>query len=206
MQTLYFQSWIGQYFNYKVQADDDNNQNDKDENIVVFKKLNGELITNNRFSIFMHIPENTQKYFLPDSEWKTKYKELSTMEFIPVDILSFEKNGFPTKPYPYSQSQIYVPPFFILFKSDHAIQPNYLEFNNFFHPNTDACILTMLNYNSENDMFNKIFSLGINLPYLNSLALNNVLEFILVDSHKKRVDVANRSQLYISLKIVKNKQ
>jgi hypothetical protein len=199
VKRIYIQSWIGQYFNYAV---DDDNTTEQTVDIIVFKNADGETLVSNRFTIYMHIPENTKKYFLPDYEWTTTFRYLNSLYFIPVDALSLIQNGFLTKPYPYSESQIYSAPFFILLKSYKGLQSNYLGFNENFKPNTDSCILAMLNYNVDSDTFYPKFSLGIWLSYSKSVLCDNILEFVLVDSNKKKVQIEDKSQLFVSLKII----
>jgi hypothetical protein len=57
----------------------------------------------------------------------------------------------------------------------------------------------MLVYNEFDNMFTVQFSPGITLPYLNSLSFTNCLEFNLFDSNQKQVEIADNSQLFVSV-------
>jgi len=176
---------------------------DDDENLVLFKtSTTNQHLTDKRIKVHVHIPEKTKKYFLPDSEWKTTLKEIDEMLFFPVEKLSYESNAFYTKPYPYTESQLYQAPFFIIFKAGKLGHPNFLQFVDFLKPNSESCILSMLNYHTDDDVLYSKFSLGIQLKASDVLTLNNVLEFILVDSNKIPVNIENKSQLFISIKIM----
>lgn len=210
VQFLYKQSWIGQYFDYTIQSYndyDEGNDGDNDSvynpNIVMFTLKNKILLKDVRFSIYMHIPEKTKKFFLPKQDWESLLGDWNKQNFIPVEILSLQKNGFITTPYPYAQSQIYKPPFFILLKSPPINQTNFLGFVNFTKSNTDACVLSLLNYDPDNDMFQSKFSLVISFVNTKML-LTNVLEFILVDSRKNVIEIEDNSQLFVCIEIVKN--
>lgn len=160
------------------------------------------MVESKRFTIWAGIPEKTKQYFLPMSDWTTTYRDVHALPFIPVDFLSLVRNGFSTKPFPYSNSQIYVPPFFIIFKSNHSLTPNFLEFRHFYNPNLDRSVLAMLTYNADNDAFVSKFSLGVKLPYSNTMTLSNVLEFIIVDSKYNLIEIEDMSQLYIALELI----
>lgn len=177
---------------------------DEDEYLVLFKKNQNQIITDNRFSIFVHIPDGTKKYFLPDLEWKTTLHELNSQSFIPTEKLSQHQNAFYAKPYPYTESQMYQAPFFIILKSDKLGQPNFLKFVDFLKSNLESCILAMLHYHTDDDTFYPKFSLGVYLRASDALMLSNVLELIIVDSNNKIVNVEDNSQLFISIKLTKN--
>jgi len=169
----------------------------------MYKKENNQPIQDFRFTIYQHIPDVTKKYFFPEAEWKTSLSAYNIMPYIPVRVLSLQENALYTKPYPYTESPMYQSPFFILFKSDKMCLPNYLGFVDFLKSNAKTCILSMLNYNTDSDMFYPKFSVGINLPESSSLVLSSVLEFVLVDSHQKIVAIEDKSQLFISIKVCK---
>jgi hypothetical protein len=60
----------------------------------------------------------------------------------------------------------------------------------------------MLLYNETDDMFIPQFLPEITLPYLKSLSLNNVLEFKLYDTNLKQVQIADSSQLFVTLSLI----
>jgi len=61
----------------------------------------------------------------------------------------------------------------------------------------------MLHYNPDSDTFYPRFSIGLFLSQSKNVLVSDTLEFILVDANKKLVEVENLSQLFISLKILK---
>jgi len=208
VENLYNQSWIKSYFNYSVASDTSNNEEPGfGQNLIMYKLLNdkGNLrtIKDNRFTIYIHIPDKSKKYFLPEVEWKSGYDNLHQLERIAIEELSLIRNAFNTQPYPYSSSPSYVEPFFLTFRSDKSVQSNYFSFNSFYKNNTDLCILAMLQFNPDHDSFETKFSTGIVLPYTSSKILNNILEFVLVDSKKQLIEIENQSQLFISITLTR---
>jgi len=204
VRDIYSESWVNQYFNYDLSLEGTIEGRDEDEHLILFKTSTNQLLTDKRFSVFVHIPEKSKKYFLPEVEWKTSVslRDLQNNVFIPVEKLSFRPNAFSTKPYPYTESQSYQSPFFIIFKSGNLGQCNFLKFVDFFKPNSESCILSMLHYDTDEGTFYPKCSLGVTLQASNTLLLSNVLEFIIVDSKKNIVDVEDNSQLYISIKLL----
>ena len=74
-------------------------------------------------------------------------------------------------------------------------------YNNFFHPNSYTTILALLNYDDNIDQFVPGFQIPIKLQNKDSLSINNLLEFIIVDSVQEKVEFANGSQLFVYLNI-----
>lgn len=145
----------------------------------------------------MYVPPLSRPYFLPDKEWLAKVRQPEA--FIQTDILSNVETGFRTIGYPSSTTEFYEPPFFIIFKTPPTVRSNYLIFNNFFKPNSECSILAMINFNEEQNAFVSDFAPGIDLPYSNFLTLNKTLEFRIVDSNNKTVDLRDNCKLYIKL-------
>lgn len=195
-QQIYKKSWIGQYFDYEVRVNDDGI-------VYYFNNATQEDVNTYRFMIFISIPKNTRKYFFPDSYWDNFFQD-RVIPYILVDNLSDIKHGCITNGYPYSQTQFYTPPFFIIFKTQQSIKPNYLKFNNFLKQNSEHCVLAMLVYDSNKDQFVPQFSPGLTLPYSNTLNLNNILEFQIIDSNSKPLAVSDFSQLFVSIKAIEN--
>jgi hypothetical protein len=190
VSAIYKDSWIYQYFNFKVVS----------ENNVVFftdttKKI---LIDSDRFQIFLFIPETTKYYFLPSSQWKNL---CSTSECsILTDLISNIVHGFKTVSFPSTKSVRYKLPYFIIFNSPSAMSNNYLVFKDFLKPNFEDKILAMIKFDEEKNGLVPYFTPLISFPFLKTLTLNKTLEFILVDSNKKQILISDHSQLFISIK------
>jgi hypothetical protein len=75
-------------------------------------------------------------------------------------------------------------------------------FTNFLKPNSETTILAMLLYNETDDVFVPQFLPDIILPYLKNLSLNNVLEFKLYDADLNQVQIADSSQLFVTLALM----
>jgi hypothetical protein len=74
-------------------------------------------------------------------------------------------------------------------------------FNDFTKPNLASCILAMLVYDENQNSFIAQFAPRISLPYLQSLSLNNTLEFSLYDATWKPVRMSFKSQLFVLITI-----
>lgn len=178
------------------------------DDIVFYKNLsnNNQTESNSRFVILMKISEKTKKFFQPLSEWEPlilQHQNSDNLfsEFIPVHTLSNYNNGFLARSFPYTESLPYKPPFFVIFKNKAAITANYLNFQDFLKPSSETSVLALLTYNENNDSFDIKHSLNIYIPFSNSMQFNSVLEFVIIDTHGKIVNVENDSQLFISLQV-----
>lgn len=135
----------------------------------------------------------------------TNSNDIYNEKFIPVHVLSNFKNSFLAQSFPYTESFSYHPPFFIIVKAQLPIASNYLDFESFLKPNTESSVLAMLNYNELEDSFEMKYSMDIFIPFTTSLQLSKVLEFVIVDTHGKIVNVENESQLFICLQMYEKK-
>lgn len=189
VRDIYKSSWISKYYAYEIKTD---------KNIVFFwDKVKNSPVGTNHFKIFMNVPPLTQLYFLPSTEWSSRFSDNNT--FLLVDLLSNVTSGFKTIGYPSSTSEFYTPPYFITFKTAANVKPNYLIFNSFFKPNSQTNILAMINYNEDQNKFMSDFAPGLTLPYATFLSLNKTLEFRIVDSTNKLVDIEDNCVLFITL-------
>jgi hypothetical protein len=193
VEKIYSNSWVCQYYDFSAQCED--------RVVSFYNNVKKSLADTNRISVFVSIPENTIPYFLPKSEAKL-FQLADNSIFIETSALSNVKHGFKTSSYPSSKSLFYNSPFFIVFRAPPSVTSNYFMFKSFTKPNSENCILSMLIYDDSESGFVSQFSPGITLPYLQSLSLNNMLEFYLFDSEKKQVQLSDFSQLFISMKIV----
>jgi hypothetical protein len=190
---LYTKSWVGLYFGYEGTANSDN--------VVVFNNpIDGSYVTDDRFKVLVMLTEQTKLYFSPPLTWETLTPDADG--FYNVELLSQVKHGMPSHGYPYTKSVFYTSPYFITFKTNHAVESNYLRFNDFLVPNSYGRILGLLYYDDNFDRFMPGFLADIRLPYTNSLSLTSILEFEIVDSNQKRVEFADQSQLYIQLEVL----
>ena len=188
--TLFRDSWVGAFLNYEIKTN---------EGVVQFVSKKDDTWMNNRFTLYIQLPGMMRHYFLPQSDWE-RVPGYTQSRFIQSSVLSFVTNGFQTKSFPYSKSALYTTPFFLSFNSM-SHDPNYLKFESFLKPNTNECILAMLVFNDDTDKFESIFSPLISLSSLKSLVLSNRLEFILTDANKNIVNLANHSQLFVSITV-----
>jgi hypothetical protein len=196
---LYTSSWIGLYFGYQGTLLDNNN------NIVVFAKPETQIpINNTRFTVNVSFNSTlSQLYFLPSEIWKSIPASLNPKALIyQVDWLSNISHGMLTNGFAYTKSPYYKSPFFITFRTNHGIDANLLTFNTFLIPNSYDRILGLLTYNDDTDRFDIQFNSDILLPYTNVISLNNVLEFEIHDSDRKKVEFMDLSQLFIALEIL----
>jgi hypothetical protein len=193
VQKIYRESWICQYFDYEPKCED---------GVVFFYYKARKLkVDSYRFHINEYIPANSRSYFLPKSEWATASDEEGAI-FCRTNLLSNVTHGLKVTPCYSTKSLFYTAPFFLLFRTSPSVNSNYLIFNNFFKPNSETTILAMLLYNETDDMFIPQFLPEITLPYLKSLSLNNVLEFKLYDTNLKQVQIADSSQLFVTLSLI----
>lgn len=154
---------------------------------------------NLRFNIFINIPNKSKPYFFPLEYWTQLEQRSKSANLFHVDFLSGEKHGCPTNGYPYTQSVLYNPPFFIIFKTGHTTFNNFLKFTHFFNQAQNINILAMVNYDDSNDSFVSTYTPQCSTLLTDSLPLTSVLEFYLIDSKGKMLDISNHSQLFISL-------
>ena len=192
----YRDSWIAKYFGYSAQLDL------ATQTVTFLNQLKKIVITeSDRFTVHIIMKNETNKlYFAPRSFWLGA--KSNAFEAYPVEILSHTPNGTITAGYPYTKSPFYMSPFFIVFKTNHAIDSNFLIFNDFLIPNSYGRILCLLNYDDGIDKFVPIKKMDICLPYNATLTLANVLEFTVLDAEQKLVKFEDKSQLYISLSVL----
>lgn len=119
--------------------------------------------------------------------------------YILVNLISRIPNGFKTNSFPSSKSAFYSDPFLIFFNVPTTVKSNYLEFNNYFQPNSEHSILALLNFDEEKNRFTADFSPGIILSSGDFLLLHNILEFRIVDVKKHPVLLEDDCQLFINL-------
>lgn len=139
-------------------------------------------------------------YFFPAEYWKV-YRKDNEFVWIIASLMSNVQHGFLTKSFSTQKSLFYTPPFFIIFKTSHPLENNFLAFKNFQKPNLSQCILAMVSYDENTNTFEPLFLPNFILPYNKSLSLNNVLEFYFVDSNNKIIKVTDLSQLFISITV-----
>jgi hypothetical protein len=173
--NIYKSSWVYQYFNFKIGSEN---------GIVAFYDTKKNLIDSYRFKVYIFIPKVTKPYFYSLNQWK-EICPISECTLL-TDVISNVSHGFKTTSYPSTKSVFYKLPYFLVFKSPTSISNNYLIFNNFLKPNFETRILAMLIFDEEKNLLVPYFSPGITLPFLKTLSLSKTLEFILVDSNKKK--------------------
>lgn len=193
VEQMYRDSWICQYFDYEPKCED---------GIVFFyNKIKKQKVDTFRFNVNEYIPANSRPYFLPKSEWAISSNEDGVV-FCRTKLLSNEIHGFKVTPCYSTKSLFYTAPFFLVFRTSPSVKSNYLMFTNFLKPNSETTILAMLLYNETDDVFVPQFLPDIILPYLKNLSLNNVLEFKLYDADLNQVQIADSSQLFVTLALM----
>jgi len=153
-----------------------------------------------RFSIFINIPPKSKPFFFPNEYWQNVLHISPSQTNIRVDDLSGKKHGCLSNGFHYTEPVTYKPPFFIIFKSNQALTNNFLKFNNFFNSPSNKNILSMLVYEEEDKKFTSTYSPLCIIPFSNAMSLASVLEFYILDSNGLVLEVADFSQLFISLK------
>jgi hypothetical protein len=118
-----------------------------------------------------------------------------------VEKLTNILHACPTTGYLYSSSPYYKAPFFIILKTPHNLKSNFLSFEEFYLPNMEESVLCMLQFNDDIDRFTAVFSPNLILHLNNTELFHTMLEFWIVDSSKNKVQVADLSQLYLSINI-----
>jgi len=186
----YNKSWIAKYFGYNAFVD-------PDTKTVSFQNSyrRGAVMDNTRYHVKVHLKsEKLKLYFASKPFWENVPDEP-----LLVDGLSEITNGMPTLGYPYTKSPYFTAPFFIIFKTNHAIDSNFLRYNEFLLPNSYSRVLCLLNYDDLVDKFVAVKKMDIVLPYHNALTLPSVLEFTIIDAEQNLVKFEDKSQLFISL-------
>jgi len=195
IQQLYIESWIGQYFELDVKI------TEASKTVYFYQKSSKSGSESDRFAIYVSIPEKTIPYFLPLSNAKSLGTTANNNELvIETQLLSSVMHGFKAMPYASTTSLFFKSPYFLTFNSPHSNR-NYFMFNDFTKPNLASCILAMLVYDENQNSFIAQFAPRISLPYLQSLSLNNTLEFSLYDATWKPVRMSFKSQLFVLITI-----
>lgn len=187
-------SWVNTYFQFTVQSE---------EGITCFYNKKNEKTESDRFEVRLKIPDNTKLYFQTVTWWDEhkEENEPNWPKWIISRVLTDVTHGFQTNNAAGTKQLLFESPFFIVFKSN-EITSNFLSFVDFQKPNTEDTILCMLIYDDEHDVFYPQFQPELTLPYQNALSLDNVLEFKLIDSKKRIINVNDKSQLFIVLSIL----
>jgi hypothetical protein len=188
----YDSSWISKYFGYLSTVD-------QETKIVTFLNplRRNVMLDNTRYKIKVSLKnEKLKLYFAPKSFWQNIPENP-----LLVERISKTPNGMSTLGYPYTKSPYFTAPFFIIFKTNHAINSNFLLYNEFLLPNSYSRVLCLLNYDDIVDKFVAVKKMDIVLPYHSSLSLPSVLEFTIIDAEQNLVKFEDKSQLFISLTI-----
>jgi hypothetical protein len=200
VDSIYKKSWVSKYFNYSV----------KDENGIVsfYNSAKDRTVsegTTSRFSVWIKMNELTKLYFNTVEWWNANLpnndNDNENEKWIQVSKLSNFPHGFITNNAPGTKAHLYVPPFFVVYRTSWATT-NFLAFKEFNQPNIEQSILAMLSFDEEQYKLNPLFTPHIILPYSNVLTLNNILEFKLIDSQDRHILVSDKSQLFILLTII----
>lgn len=199
-KKTYTNSWIYQYLNCDVSTLND------DPAMIIFSTQTAtkDIFESNRFKMYVKLPENSQQFFKSTSELENLKPKTLESGFIPAELLSGVITGLNTQGNLHSKSPYYTAPYLLVLRTQQqGIQSNYLAFNDFLKPQTIGNVLALLNYDDNTDRFVISHSYDICLPYQNVLSLPTVLEFYITDSNSKLVHFKDKSQLFVSLTIIK---
>jgi hypothetical protein len=192
ISAIYQKSFVHKYFNTDVRVD----------NGIVhfFNNSKRQIMKNDRVSVFLKIPDKSKTYFKHPNFWETNFGTESP-DWIPTEKLSQVSNGTLSHNFPSTKSHLYTPPFSISFRSQ-GIDHNYFSFSKFNSPNLEENILTMLMYDNDTNALVPFFDPYLIIPYHDQLALNQTLEFKVLDSSKKQVVISDNSQLFVILTLM----
>lgn len=191
VERIYRKSFIFEYYNLNL---------DKENKVVYFVDKDKKPIYDNRFQVFVLIPKQSKTYFMPQSEWQ-KIDESNGDVYIPVSLLSNIYNGFATSSYQTSKSLYYESPFFLVMRSPFKADPNFLRFTDFLKPNSEETLVAMLEFDEIGNKMKLLFSPKITFTFHDMISLNHTLEFVFVDSQRKKISCNDNSKLYLELKM-----
>jgi len=190
MIMIYKKAWISKYFNVDV----------KSEEGIVFLYDNSPtkktILVSDRFEVLLEIPDVSKQFFQPNPFWN----DISS-SWIESSMLSDIQGGFQSYNARGTKTEIYSPPFFIVFKMP-GISSNYLSFIDYQKTNSETTILCMLQHDEEKNGFRAEYSPELFLLYNKDLCLSEILEFTMHDSKNQLVRVSDKSQLFIALTLL----
>lgn len=192
ISSIYQKSFIHKYYNNDVRVDNGI--------VYFFNNSKRQIMKNERVSVFLKIPDKSKEYFKHPNFWETNFGPESS-DWIPTEKLSQVPNGTLSHNFPSTKSHKYTPPFSISFRSQ-GIDHNYFSFNSFNSPNLEENILTMLMYDNDTNALVPFFDPYLVIPYHDQLALNQTLEFKVLDSLKHQVLISDNSQLFVILTLM----
>jgi hypothetical protein len=189
---LYKKSWVFLYYNFDVKTDN---------GIVSFYNMTKRrpVSTPGRFSVWLKMDDSNKLYFNTKQWWNENHPESN--KWIQSFKLSNVPHGFQTNNAPGTKTHLFVPPFFIVYRTVGAIN-NFLSFKGFNRPNIEESILAMLTFDEDRNTIEPLFTPDLVLPYSNVLSLNNFLEFYMIDSRGEQIIVSDMSQLFILLSLL----
>jgi len=189
VKLLYRKSWISKYFNVDVKSEDG----------VVFFYDNAKKsrFISSRFLVALKIPDITKQFFKPKAFWN----DIPLLNWIRSDYLSEIEHGLQTNNARGTKTEIYTPPFFLFFKMP-RVTTNFLSFNDYIKPNTEATILSLLQYDEDRNRFFSEYNPELILLYNTDLCLSEVLEFSMYDCKNQLIQVSDKSQLFIEMTLL----
>lgn len=195
LSELTQRSWVCLYFNLEPR--------ENESALALYNNKKKIFSKSDRFQIFIYMSDKVKYFFQPPNYWDNlPYRKIIDQYFgYLTDDITTTIHGIPYNAYAYTSSPFYTAPYFILLKTNHAIEKNFLQFESFFNPNLEQSVLVLLNFDDETDKFVPKYTSGIVLPYSQTF-LDNNLEFTLVDSQQKQVEVNDLSQLFVSLSVI----
>lgn len=155
-------------------------------------------INSSRFQVILFISKYSKPYFLPLAEWKEISQESGDVAVI-AELISHVPHGFKTRCFPTTTSAYHVEPFFVVAQSNLRPENNLLKFNSFFRSNSEEAIIAMLWFSEQENRLTASFAPKITFFPNEILSLNNIMEFLIVDSNKKRVSLVDKSKLFLKI-------
>jgi hypothetical protein len=192
IKEIYKKSYVFKYYNVDVNCEN---------GVVFFYNLSKKSIfKSNKFIVKLKIPNKTKSFFKGDHWWDATFGP-EWPEWVPAEKLSQIKNGTLSNSITTTKSHSFSPPFSISFRTQ-GVEQNYLIFNRFFSPNLEDTILVSLDYDVSSNRLYPIFDPQLILPYKEGLTLSQDLEFKILDSTGKHVEISDNSQLFIIITLL----
>jgi len=82
------------------------------------------------------------------------------------------------------------------------VTTNFLSFTDYIKPNTEATILSLLQYDEDRNRFLSEYNPELILLYNTDLCLSEVLEFSMYDCKNQLIQVSDKSQLFIEMTLL----
>jgi hypothetical protein len=187
--SIYKKSYVFKYYSFDVRTTN---------GIVYFyNRAKNQMLKTDRFTVLLKINNSSKPYFKSAAFWDTTFGP-EWPEWVPAQKLSEISNGTSSHNLTGTTTHMYIPPFSISFRSQ-GIESNYFSFNRFNSPNLADTILAMLLFDTATNTFIPFFDPYLTIPYKDHITLTQDLEFKILDSNRRHVQISDDSQLFFVL-------